>query len=73
MTKLKKLFQKAWTAVTNPGQDERVSAIVAAIGNGLQTQRVAFDLEKILEPIECTNIDVQVATKQYYDKLLQRY
>lgn len=73
MTKLKKLFQKAWTAVTNPGQDERVSTIVAAIGNGIQTQRAAFDLEKILEPIECTEVDVQVATKQYYNKLLQRY
>ncbi len=73
MTKLKTLFQKAWTAVTNPGQDERVELIVNAIANAFQIRKQAFDLDSVLEPIECTTTDVRVASKRYYEKLLLRF
>lgn len=73
MAKLKNLFQKAWTAVTNPGQDERVESIVTAIGLAFQTQKQAFDLDVVVEPIECTKTDVQVAAKTYYQKLLNKF
>jgi hypothetical protein len=73
MSKIKGLFQKAWAAVANPGQDERVAIIVAAIGKALNTQRMAFDLDKVIEPIDCTVTDVRAATKKYYEGLLQRY
>lgn len=73
MSKIKGLFQKAWAAVANPGQDERVAIIVSAIERGLTTQRRAFDLDKTIEPIECTLTDLRVATKTYYERLLQRF
>jgi hypothetical protein len=73
MSKIKGLFQKAWAAVANPGQDERVAIIVSAIERGLSTQRRAFDLDKTIEPIEYTITDLRVATKTYYERLLQRF
>lgn len=73
MSRLKGLFQKAWTAVANPGQDERVAYIISAIGRDLGKKRMAFDLDEVIEPIDCTVTDVRVATKSYYEKLLQRY
>ncbi|QDV73398.1 HNH endonuclease [Botrimarina mediterranea] len=73
MSKIKGLFQKAWAAVANPGQDERVAVLVSAIGHAFTTQRRAFDLDKVLEPIDCTVTDVRVASKKYYEGLLQRF
>ncbi|TWT95813.1 HNH endonuclease [Botrimarina colliarenosi] len=73
MSKIKGLFQKAWAAVANPGQDERVAVIVAAIGQAFTTQRRAFDLDQVIEPIDCTVTDVRVASKKYYEGLLHRF
>lgn len=73
MSKIKSLFQKAWTAVTNPGQDERVSQLMGLIGQEFQTRKQAFELERVTRSIECTQTDVTVATKKYYERLLNRY
>jgi hypothetical protein len=73
MSKMKSLFQKAWTAVTNPGQDERVAQLIQLISRELQTQKQGFNLERVLQSVDCSTIDVVVATKQYYEKLLKLY
>ncbi len=73
MSKIKGLFQKAWTVVTNPGQDERVQVVLQAIQTGFREQKQAFNLEKILQPIECTFKDVEVAARQYYESFVGRY
>lgn len=73
MSKFKSLFQKAWTAVTNPGQDQRVSQLLNLISLEFQTHKQNFDLNRVTQQIECTQTDVCVATKQYYEKLLARY
>lgn len=36
---MKAFLTKAWTAITNPGQDERVAQIVVAIGNGFRVRK----------------------------------
>lgn len=69
----KSLVTKAWTAVTNPGQEERVDAIVSAIARSFQTKKQAFDLAAVLEPIECVSKDVEVATRQYLEKFVASY
>jgi hypothetical protein len=69
---IRRLFQKAWVAVTNPGQEERVPQLVAAISAGFQTLRGEFDLEKVIEHISCSDRDVELASVQYLRKVLQR-
>lgn len=73
MSKAKALFQKAWTAVTNPGQDERVPILLGAIQRGLQQQKGAFDLKKTIQNIEHYPKDVAVATQRFYEQLLNKY
>lgn len=73
MKALKQLFQQAWAAVSNPGHEERVAAILDAIRRELPAKKANFNLEEMLEPIDCTDKDVKVATQCYYEKLLKRY
>jgi 5-methylcytosine-specific restriction endonuclease McrA len=70
---MKSFFAKAWTVLTNPGQEERVGLIVNAIGNGFRTQKQAFELTCVLEPIECTQKDVDLAVLRYFDSFVERY
>ncbi|AMV31762.1 HNH endonuclease [Pirellula sp. SH-Sr6A] len=73
MSRMKALFQKAWTAVTNPGQDERVAHLVMLIGRELQTKKQAFKLEEITNSFDCLPKEIALAAKQYYEKLLTNY
>lgn len=73
MSKMKALFQKAWTAVTNPGQDERVAHLVVLIGKELQTKKQAFKLEDVSNSFDCLPKEVAIAAKQYYERLLTNY
>ena len=70
---LKSFFKKAWTEVTNPGQDERVKIILSAITRDLQRVGKDFDLEKTIKPIDCTTKDVEVASNKYFEQLSERY
>jgi hypothetical protein len=63
MKTLKQLFQRGWTAASNPGQEERVAVIVDAIERELPAKKAAFNLKQMLEPIDCTNKDVEVANR----------
>ncbi|MCC7335384.1 MAG: HNH endonuclease [Pirellulaceae bacterium] len=69
----KSLVTKAWTAVTNPGQAERVEQIVAAIAHSFRTKKRDFDLAAVLEPIDCVKKDVDVATRQYLETFVSNY
>ncbi len=69
----KSLVSKAWTAVTNPGQEERVEQIVAAIARAFKTKKRDFDLAAVLDPIDCVQKDVDVATRQYLEKFVANY
>lgn len=73
MSKVKSLFKKAWTAVTNPGQDERVAVLIAAIGRELKAKQKDFVLSKVVESVDCNAKDVAVATREYYQRLLEIY
>lgn len=50
-----------------------MQAIVKAIHAGFREKKQAFDLDKILEPVECTLKDVEVATRQYYQSFVGRH
>lgn len=71
--RVKSLFSKAWTALTNPAHEEKVQQIVTAIGTGLNAQRQNFNLERILEPIDCVQADVDVAINRYLEQFIERY
>ena len=57
---IKSFLTKAWTTITNPGQDERVAQIVAVIANGFRVHKQKFVLTPLLESIDCTKKDVAV-------------
>lgn len=73
MSKMKSLFKKAWTAFANPGQDERVAVLLAAIGKELSVKKKDFRLEDVVVAVDCNEKDVAVATREYYERLLQHY
>jgi hypothetical protein len=73
MSKIKSIFRKAWIAFTNPGQDDRVEILIKAIGKELTEKKTEFNLERVVESVECNERDVAAATKVYYERLLSHY
>jgi hypothetical protein len=72
MSKVKSLLKRAWTEFTNPGQEQRVRLLQQAIAHGFQTKKSAFNLDEVLSPHQFNPTDLKVATKAYYQMMLQR-